>query len=93
MKKIVLSILIIIGLLLQFCLWDGTGSMRDILRLKQAITQQSEEIARLKERNRQLAAEISVLKTNPHAFEERARAELGMIKKGETFCIVIEPMR
>lgn len=88
-KWVVLTLLIILGVL-QLRLWEGSGSISDVLRLKLAIELQTEEIVRLTERNRQLDMEVKVLKANPAALEERARAELGMIKQGETFCIVVD---
>lgn len=93
MTKILLAVLVLLLLSLQFSLWQGNGSLREGMRLKQAIVQQNEEIHRLTERNHQLAAEVKALKSNPGALEERARAELGMVKKGETFFLVVEPMR
>ena len=41
-------------------------------------------------RNQVLAAEVQDLKSGNDAIEERARSELGMIRKGETFFQVIE---
>ncbi|MGH8400795.1 MAG: septum formation initiator family protein, partial [Gammaproteobacteria bacterium] len=38
-----------------------------------------------------LAAEVKDLKQGQAAIEEQARADLGMIKKGETFYQIVRP--
>jgi cell division protein FtsB len=83
----------LLGLLLalQYPLWFGNGGVLDIRALKQEIAAQREENARLKERNRTLAAEVVDLKQGLETVEQRARAELGMIKKSETFFQVVDP--
>lgn len=77
-------------LLLQYPLWFGTGGVFAIWALHQEITAQRAENTKLAERNRALAADVIDLKEGLAAIEERARIELGMIKKGETFYQVVE---
>ena len=48
------------------------------------------EVDRLQERNRALDAEVMDLKTGIEAIEERARSEMGMIKKDEIYYQVID---
>jgi cell division protein FtsB len=88
-KWVVLSLSFILCFL-QYRLWVGTGSLQDLWRLKHIILSQKEELNKQTERNNRLAAEVQAMKANPSALEERARAELGMIKKGETFCLVVD---
>lgn len=76
--------------LLQYPLWVGNGSVLTLWRLKREIAEQRAENARLRERNQVLAAEVIDLKEGLAAVEERARVELGMIKKGETFYQIID---
>ncbi len=38
-----------------------------------------------------LAVEVAALKSGPAGVEARARSELGMIKNGETFYLVVDP--
>jgi cell division protein FtsB len=64
--------------------------MRDVWALREAIEQQKQENQRLLERNAALEAEVQDLKQGLEAIEERARSELGMIKKDETFFQIIE---
>jgi len=89
MTKWMLPLLCLLIGSLQFRLWSGESSFRNVFRLKQVIHQQTEEIRRLVERNRLLDAEIQALKVRPEVLEERARTELGMIREGETFCVVV----
>lgn len=88
--RILVAILLILFLLLQYDLWVGDGSLATVWHLKQEIKQQKAENRQLRERNRALEAEVQDLKQGLEALEERARNELGMIKKGETFIQVIE---
>jgi cell division protein FtsB len=88
--KAVFAILIVIFLLLQYKLWFGDGNMREVWALRDAIEQQKKENRQLSERNAALEAEVRDLKQGLDAVEERARSELGMIKKDETFFQVIE---
>jgi cell division protein FtsB len=90
--------IIVIGLIallagLQYALWFGDGGWLTSWRLKQEIETQKQENAKLQERNHALAAEVVDLKQGLDAVEERARAELGMIKKGETFYQVVDPRK
>ena len=78
-------------LLLQYPLWFGSSGALAYWRLNQEISAQKTENARLLERNRALQAEVINLKSGLDAIEERARAELGMVKRDETFYQVIAP--
>lgn len=75
---------------LQYPLWLGDGGVTHLWRLERQIEQQKTENAQLRERNASLTAEVIDLKTGLEAIEERARAELGMVKRGERFFQVIE---
>ena len=76
---------------LQAKLWLGAGGLPDARRLEQTVKEQREENKRLQQRNDALTAEVEDLKSGEAAVEERARAELGMVKPGETFYRVVEP--
>jgi len=75
---------------LQFRLWVGDGSLAEVVQLQRQIEQQSTENTVLRERNLQLAKEVEELKTGLKTIEARARQEMGMIKKGETYYMVVE---
>jgi cell division protein FtsB len=83
--------LVVVLVLLQYRLWLGDGGMREVHRLRAEIEVQREQNSELKERNRTLAAEVQDLKKGTVAIEERARTDLGMVGRGETFYQVVEP--
>ena len=93
MTRSILWALSLILLVLQYRLIAGDGSIIDVLRLRRAISAEQEVVTKLEKRNQLLDAEVQALKAKPEALEERARTELGMVKEGETFCLVVEPAR
>ena len=90
MMKWLTGIFLVLLLLLQYSLWFGNGGLLRVWQLNQSVEAQKAENARLKERNEALEAEVRDLKKGLEAIEERARTDLGMIKKDETFFQVIE---
>ncbi len=88
--KLLFVLLLILMLFLQFRLWFGDGGYIEIKELQQIVDMQRERNVALKGRNATLAAEVHDLKTGVDAIEERARTDLGMIKKGETFFQTVE---
>ena len=87
-----ISLLLIVLLAgLQTRLWVGDGSLAEVKQLNEAVAKQKLSNKQLKERNETLAAEVMDLKKGLEAVEERARSELGMIKKEhETFYQIVE---
>ena len=90
MKYLAAGLLVLL-VLLQYRLWLGEGGMREVTRLRAEIGIQRDENQQLKERNRTLAAEVQDLKKGTVAIEERARTDLGMVGRGETFYQVVTP--
>ena len=90
--RALIAILLLFFLGLQFRLWVGEGSLAEVSNLKAEIAAQKDEIARLRERNRTLQADVAELRHGLDAIEERARGDLGMVKEGETFYQVVEPV-
>lgn len=88
--KIALYILLGILIGLQYPLWLGDGGLLALWKLKHEISLQKNENSKLKERNLALEAEVLDLKQGYEALEERARAELGMVRRGETLFQIIE---
>lgn len=89
--KLVMAVLAALLLILQYRLWVSDDGVREVARLKEDIAEQRLENERLRERNRTLAAEVQDLKKGTTAIEERARTDLGMIGKSETFYQVVTP--
>lgn len=88
--RILAIILCLLFIVLQYDLWLGEGSLATVWRLKQGITEQKVENEKIHQRNESLVAEVHDLKEGDSAIEERARNELGMIKKGETYIQVVD---
>lgn len=88
--RVVTLLLVVLLVALQAKLWFGEGGMRSVWRLERQIRHQKEENRALKDRNLALDAEVIDLKHGLDAIEERARSEMGMIKKGEIFYQVID---
>jgi cell division protein FtsB len=88
--KTVLVLLLCVLVALQVRLWTGPGSVADIARLEHAIAEQDEANAGLQARNQVLMEEVSDLRNGLDSIEERARNELGMIRQGETFYLIVE---
>ncbi|MBE0510637.1 MAG: cell division protein FtsB [Gammaproteobacteria bacterium] len=84
------GILMVLLLILQYTLWFGNGGLLRVWQISAMVADQQAENARLLERNQALEAEVMDLKEGIAAIEERARSDLGMIKRGETFFQVIE---
>ena len=74
---------LIIGL--QYPMWLGKGGWLQVREYDRQVTAQREANAKLKVRNDALDADVRDLKTGYEAIEERARAELGMIRQDEVF--------
>ena len=87
--KWIIAILTVLFLILQFRLWVGDGGIPKVLHLQQEVIEARLEMQSLQERNRELDAEVSDLKKGFEAIEERARSELGMIGKNETFFQIV----
>ena len=88
------GVLVALGLLvlfLQVRLWVGEGSLAQVDALSARVEQQRAENEAKSERNKVLHAEIMDLKNGVAAIEEKARTELGLIREGETFFLVVDP--
>ena len=83
--------LVLAGLILalQYPLWIGKGSWTRVWEMDRQLVENRDNNSKLKARNDALDAEVRDLKEGTEALEERARLELGMIRKDETFYQVI----
>ena len=84
-----LILLAIVGLGLQGQLWLSEDGYRKTRTLRQAVASQREQNEALQARNAELDAEVLNLKRGLEAAEERARTDLGLIGRRETFYQVV----
>ena len=85
-------LLVILGstaLLLQAELWLSDDGYRKTVKLRDAVAEQRALNEELVHRNAALDAEVVNLKQGREAAEERARTDLGLIGKSETFYQVV----
>ena len=90
MTRFFIAILTVFFLIIQFDIWVKDDGLNRVKELQQMINSQSEENQRLKLRNQQLEREIEELKSGTESIEEKARTDLGMIKEGEEFYLIVE---
>jgi len=88
MKPLLIGLLLVL-VLLNYALWLGDKSAVDLWRMHRVAGEAQQANTALRERNEKLSAEVADLKTGLDVIEERARTDLGMIKKDETFYRVI----
>ena len=92
MKWLVMALLAI-TLAIQYRLWVSSDGVREVAQLREAVAVQRAENEKLQQRNAQLAAEVRDLKQGFSALEERARSDLGMISRNETYYQVVPKPR
>jgi len=86
--RIILIVLAVMLVLVQIRFWQ---EVREVRSLRAMVEEQIEENERLEARNEALAAEVEDLRAGLEAIEERARAELGLIREGEEFFLIVTP--
>ncbi|OFE11802.1 cell division protein FtsB [Pseudohongiella acticola] len=88
--KALVAALVLVLLVLQWRLWVGDGGVAELHQLENQLTVQQQENEALRLRNQMLENEVLDLKNGLEAVEERARSDLGMTRKDETFYMIIE---
>jgi cell division protein FtsB len=89
--KLLAAILGALIVLIQYPLWLGKGGWLRAWESDRQLEAQRASNRLLEGRNAALAAEVRDLKQGIEAIEERARYELGMIRKDEVFFQIVEP--
>lgn len=89
MAKSLSAIIILLILWIQYHVWYGAKSKNTLLALSQDISEQQRFNDELVKQNNELKTEVLLLRNNPKILEEKAREQLGLIKKGEIFYRVI----
>jgi len=87
-----LLLLLLTGAMHHNLWWGEDNLIYKIQTLQADVVRQQQENARLQQRNQRLVIEVLDLKEGLNAIEERARNELGMIRDGEIFYRIIEPV-
>lgn len=89
MKWVALVLVVILGSL-QYRIWFGESSFREISQQREKANSIRKENIELEIRNQKIIAEIKDLRDGKDAIEERARYQLGMIKEGEVFIRILD---
>ncbi len=89
----IIVVLAIAAFAVQGQLWLSGDGYRKTRDLRIAVAEQREQNRILRERNTSLEAEVINLKSSREAAEERARSDLGLIGKSETFYQVVPAAR
>lgn len=88
--KVIVTVLLILIAGLHYRLWVGEGSLAETNLLERRVFRAMTDNEVKANRNRILRAEVIELKSGLESIEERARSELGMIKEGETFYLLVD---
>lgn len=75
---------------LQYRLWLGEGSLAHASNLKDQVDVMAAGNSSMRQRNVILKAEIMDLRDGLDAIEEKSRSEYGLIKRNETFFLLVE---
>jgi cell division protein FtsB len=84
-KRLVPLLLIALLALVHAQLWFGRGSVRNVAHLQRELDAQKAANAQAQLANSRLESEVRDLKEGQEMIEERARAELGMVKPNEIY--------
>jgi cell division protein FtsB len=88
--RLVTGILVTLLVLLQSKAWFSDVGHQAANALRAQVGEQRARAEELAQRNRLLTAEVLALKDGLAAVEARARSDLGMVKKGETFYLMTD---
>ena len=89
-QSLLLAALVLAILALQARLWFGEGSLRHVASLRKQVAAVQKENDTLADRNRLMSADVEDLKQGLDKIEEIARRDLGMIREGETYFLVLD---
>lgn len=90
-KRLVPLLLVGLLLLVHAQLWFGRGSLGKVAGLQRELEAQSAANVQAQQANERLASEVRDLKEGQEMIEERARAELGMVKPNEIYVQIARP--
>lgn len=84
------AVLLTLLVILQYRLWIADGSIAEQQRLKAQLEEFTRVNEALRQRNAVLEREVLELQTGTDGIEQRAREQLGLVRKGETYYQVEE---
>ncbi len=89
-------LLVIVGICLivifSYKLLFGQDGLIKIARLGEVVSRQEQEVDSLTKRNQAAMIRLEHLKSSPLVLEEQARYELGLVREGEKYYRVVEPI-
>ncbi|HEX7749046.1 MAG TPA: cell division protein FtsB [Bordetella sp.] len=89
--RLLFLLLFVLTALIQYPLWLGKGGWRSVWDMQKQVAQQHAANDSMRARNAAMEAEVQSLQNGTDAIEERARAELGMMRPGEVFVEMLPP--
>ncbi len=89
--RVLAFILAALVVAIQYPLWLGKGGWLRVWEIDRQLAGQQAKNETLQARNDELEAEVRDLKQGYEAIEERARFELGMVRKDEVFFQIVDP--
>ena len=90
MRRVFLFCAMALILFLQYRLWIGEGSLAHVESLKDRVDSMRVVNLTVAHTNRLLKEEIKDLRLGLDAIEEKARSDFGLIKKSETFFLLVD---
>lgn len=85
MSRLLAILVVLLLFLTQYRLWWGENGLYEFWQTQELVSNLEESNQRLQKRNSRLDAQVQDLKRGLDAVAERARFDLGMIGKKETF--------
>jgi len=88
--RVVAALLIGLLAVVQAQLWLGRGSVGDVAQMQQKLAEQKARNTAAQQGNERLAAEVRDLQEGLELVEEKARAELGMVRPNEVLVQIVK---
>ena len=82
MRTVTIALLLLLAGV-QGQLWLGDGGLPEVMRLRTELAVKQQANVELRQANQRLVAEVEDLRQGLEMVEERARADLGMVKPDE----------
>jgi cell division protein FtsB len=89
-RRLITLGLLVLLLALQWPVWFGKGGWFKVWERQTEVAKRDAANEERKLRNAAIEADVKDLKDGTGAIEERARQDLGMVKKGEVFVHVLQ---